>query len=91
MMARRIDSNQLTLFQFESKPDPAVELLRAAIRVLKRSDEMVHCENGICIVNGIEQTPDEVIEYAADLYEAEKNIPLHPRSALFGRPKKSDD
>lgn len=66
---------------------PNNPMLAAAIRVLVHSGEQVHATKGACVVNGEIQTYEQVIEYANDLYRAEKNMPLHARACLIGRPK----
>ena len=65
----------------------ADQLIDAAVRVLIKNEERVEVENGQFIINGILQTPDQVIEYADEIYRIEKFKPLHPRAELYGRPK----
>ena len=63
-------------------------LLEAAIRVLVRSGESVKYSNGVYVVNGVSESPDDVIAYADDLYQVDKSIPLHDRAYVSGRPRK---
>ncbi len=64
------------------------QLLEAAIRVLVRSGESVKYSNGVYVVNGVSESPDDVIAYADDLYQVDKSIPLHDRAYVSGRPRK---
>lgn len=64
------------------------EMLEAAIRVLRKNGENVSLSPTFVIVNGIAETPKDVISYADDLYKAEKNKPLHVRAEKYGKPRK---
>ena len=63
-------------------------LLDAALRVLQQSGEKVDV---VFYVNGVQESSEGVIQYADDLYRAEKGKSMNERAALLGKPRKSQD
>ena len=64
-------------------------LLPAALRALRNEGEQVSEVGGVFFINGLHQSPRQVVEYARELRQISFSRPLSPHAGQRGRPRRN--